>query len=65
MSNGMLLKILPFALHTNLSCNVSWPSLYSLGTDRTENIASNSSYIVACVCCGHYVATAVVYRTII
>jgi hypothetical protein len=25
------------------------PSLYSLGTDRTENTASNSSSIVACV----------------
>jgi hypothetical protein len=27
----------------------SWPSLYSLGTDLTENTASSSSSIVTCV----------------
>jgi hypothetical protein len=27
----------------------SWPSLYRFGTDRTENISSNGSDIVACV----------------
>jgi hypothetical protein len=32
-----------------LSGNGSWSSLYSLGMDRTENIASNISSIVACV----------------
>jgi hypothetical protein len=47
--------------------NDSWPSLYSLGTDRTENIASNSSSIVACMSVAafmwrllsHYLATGV------
>jgi hypothetical protein len=29
-----------------------------------ENTDSNSSYLVVCVCCGHYLATAVVYRSI-
>jgi hypothetical protein len=27
----------------------SWPSLYSLGTDRTDNMASNNSSIVGCM----------------
>jgi hypothetical protein len=27
----------------------SWPSVYSLGTDRTENTAPRSCYIVVCV----------------
>jgi hypothetical protein len=47
-------------LHTEFSRNRSYSSLYSLGTDRTENTASNSSSIVACVFFGHYLATAVV-----
>jgi hypothetical protein len=34
-------------LHTGVSYNGSWPSLYSHGTDLTENIASDSSSIVA------------------
>jgi hypothetical protein len=39
--------------------NGSWPSLYRLGTDRIENIASNSSsYCCMRVCCGYYLATA-------
>jgi hypothetical protein len=62
--------------------NGSWPSIYSLDTDRTEKTASNSSstvasrsyttycvqttasngsFIVVCVCCGHYLATATEY----
>jgi hypothetical protein len=52
-------------LHCQSVANGSWPSLYSLSTDRTENIASNSSSIVTCVCCGHYLATVVVYRATI
>jgi hypothetical protein len=32
---------------SRLPCNGSWFSLYSLGTDRTENIASNSYSTVA------------------
>jgi hypothetical protein len=44
-------------------CKGSCSSLYSFGTDRTENTVSNSS-IVACVSCGHYTATAVVYTAI-
>jgi hypothetical protein len=31
-----------------LPSNVSWSSVYNLGTDRTENTASNSYAIVAC-----------------
>jgi hypothetical protein len=38
-------RCLPYAR----SSNGSWTSLYSLGTDRTENTASNSSSIVTCV----------------
>jgi hypothetical protein len=34
---------------SRLTGDGSWASLYSLGTDRTENSASNSSCIVACV----------------
>jgi hypothetical protein len=49
---------------SRLASNGSWPSLYSLATDRTENIVYNSSSIVACVCCGHYLATAVDYIAI-
>jgi hypothetical protein len=44
-----------------LPSNGSWPFLYSLGTDRKENTVAKSS-IGARVCCGHYLATAVVYR---
>jgi hypothetical protein len=29
--------------------NGSWPSLYSIGTDHTENTASSSSSVIACV----------------
>jgi hypothetical protein len=69
--------------HSSIS---SWPLLYSLGTDRTENTSPNSFSIVVsrsyltdrvektasrllhcCVlriCCGHYLATAVVYIAI-
>jgi hypothetical protein len=49
---------------STLSSKGSWPSLYNLGTYRTENSASNSSSVVACVCCGHCLATAVVYRAV-
>jgi hypothetical protein len=34
---------------SRLSRSGSWSSLYSLDTNRTENIASNSSSVVACV----------------
>jgi hypothetical protein len=40
------------------SSNGSWPSLYSIGTDCTENTASKRVR----VCCGQYLATAFVYR---
>jgi hypothetical protein len=33
---------------STLGRNRSWSSLYSLGTDRTENTASNSSSFAAC-----------------
>jgi hypothetical protein len=36
-------------LHTSLIGNGSWFLLHVLGTDRTENNASNSSSIVVCV----------------
>jgi predicted heme/steroid binding protein len=45
---NLLLFLLPSQDSRPFS-NGSWPSLYSLGTDRTENIASNSSSIVACM----------------
>jgi hypothetical protein len=41
---------------SGLSCNGSWSSLYSLGMDCTESIASNSSSIVtSCSCCTDHV----------
>jgi hypothetical protein len=46
---------------STLSSKGSWPSLYSLGTDRKENTASSSS-IAACVLYGHYLASANIYR---
>jgi hypothetical protein len=49
---------------SRLLSNGSWPLLYSLGTDHTQNNASDSSSVVACVCCGHYLAMAIVYRAI-
>jgi hypothetical protein len=42
------------------SSNSSWPLLYSLGKDHTENTTSNSSSTVACVSCSHYLAMAVI-----
>jgi hypothetical protein len=41
-----------------LDCNGSCPSLYNLGTDRTENTASSSSYVVAWRCVGRIDNTA-------
>jgi hypothetical protein len=38
--------------------------VYRLGTDRTECTVFNSSSTVACVRCGHYLATAVVWLLI-
>jgi hypothetical protein len=58
------LATLPQITHTLLTAvsrlfsKSSWPSLYSFGMDRTKNTASKSSPIVAWVCCGHYLATA-------
>jgi hypothetical protein len=49
---------------SRLSRNRSRSSIYILGTDRTENTASNISSIVVCACCGHYLATAGLYRPI-
>jgi hypothetical protein len=39
---------LPTAV-SGLASDGSWPSLYSFGTDLTENASSNSSSFVACV----------------
>jgi hypothetical protein len=47
---------------SGLSRNCICFSLYSLSKNRTENTFSKSFSIVACVCGGHYLATAVVYR---
>jgi hypothetical protein len=52
-------------LHTGVSLLRTVGLRYiSLGTDRTENAASNNSSIVVYVCFGHYLATAIIYRAI-
>jgi hypothetical protein len=46
---------------SRLSSNGSWPWLCSLSTDRTENTAPTALPLL-CVCCCHYLATAVVWQ---
>jgi hypothetical protein len=44
----------PSGAQYQIFITVHWPSLYHLGTDRTENTDSNSSFI-ACVSWGDHV----------
>jgi hypothetical protein len=44
--SGRSIKLL-LAIASTVNCNSLW--LYGHGTDRIENTAPNSSYIVACV----------------
>jgi hypothetical protein len=42
--------------HWVLAYQVSWPSRYKLGTDRTETTPPTTLLLLRAICCGYYIA---------